>query len=85
MSPIPTLRPLGETLGTEVCGINLATGLAAPTITWIHQTFAEHPVATKTLARTSSQLLAASLASLVSTHWSSIDTSTTRTSPGSPT
>jgi hypothetical protein len=21
MSPIPTLRPLGETLGTEICGI----------------------------------------------------------------
>jgi hypothetical protein len=36
MSPIPTLRPLGETLGTEVCGINLATALDAPTIAWIH-------------------------------------------------
>jgi len=44
MSPIPTLRPLGETLGTEACGINLATALDAPTISWIHQTFAEHPV-----------------------------------------
>lgn len=44
MSPIPTLRPLGETLGIEVCGINLATALDAPTIAWIHQTFAEHPV-----------------------------------------
>ena len=44
MSPIPTLRRLGETLGTEVCGINLATALDAPTIAWIHQTFAEHPV-----------------------------------------
>ena len=44
MSPIPTLRPLGETLGAEVCGINLATALDAPTIAWIHQTFAEHPV-----------------------------------------
>ena len=44
MSPIPTLHPLGETLGTEVRGINLATALDAPTIAWIHQTFAEHPV-----------------------------------------
>jgi alpha-ketoglutarate-dependent taurine dioxygenase len=44
MSPIPTLRPLGDTLGTEALGINLATALDAPTITWIHQAFAEHPV-----------------------------------------
>src|SRR5262249_20448572 len=44
MSPIPTLRPLGETLGTEVCGINLASALDAPTIAWIRRTFAEHPV-----------------------------------------
>jgi len=44
MSPIPTLRPLGDTLGTEALGINLATALDAPTIAWIHQTFAEHPV-----------------------------------------
>jgi alpha-ketoglutarate-dependent taurine dioxygenase len=43
MSPIPTLRPLGETLGTEVCGINLARALDAPTIAWIRQTFADHP------------------------------------------
>jgi taurine dioxygenase len=44
MSPTPTLRPLGETLGTEACGINLATALDAPTVAWIHQAFAEHPV-----------------------------------------
>jgi taurine dioxygenase len=44
MSPIPTLRPLGETLGTEALGINLATALDAPTIAWIQQSFAEHPV-----------------------------------------
>ena len=44
MSPIPTLRPLGETLGTEVRGINLATALDASTIDWIHQAFADHPV-----------------------------------------
>ena len=44
MSPIPTLRPLGKTLGTEALGINLATALDAPTIAWIQQSFAEHPV-----------------------------------------
>jgi taurine dioxygenase len=44
MSPDPTLRPLGETLGTEVCGINLATALDEPAIAWIRQTFADHPV-----------------------------------------
>ena len=88
MSPIPTLRPLGDTLGTEACGINLATALDAPTIAWIHQTFAEHPVLVfrdQDLGANSSRILAASLASLVSTHWSSIVTSTMRTSPGSPT
>ena len=44
MPPIPTLRPLGKTFGTEALGINLATALDAPTIAWIHQAFAEHPV-----------------------------------------
>ena len=44
MSPIPTLHPLGKTLGTEALGINLATALDAPTIAWIQQSFAEHPV-----------------------------------------
>lgn len=44
MSQNPTLRPLGDTLGTEVCGINLATALDAPATAWIRQTFAEHPV-----------------------------------------
>ena len=48
MSAIPTLRPLGETLGTEVRGINLATGLDAPTIAWIRETFADHPVMVNT-------------------------------------
>ena len=43
MSPIPTLRPLGDTLGTEALGVNLATALDAPTIDWIHQAFAAHP------------------------------------------
>jgi taurine dioxygenase len=44
MSLTPTLRPLGETLGTEALGINLAASLDAPTIAWIRQAFAEHPV-----------------------------------------
>src|SRR5215467_6356324 len=44
MPPIPTLRPLGKTLGTEALGINLVTALDPPTIAWIQQTFAEHPV-----------------------------------------
>ena len=88
MSPIPTLRPLGETLSTEVCGINLATALDAPTIAWIHQTFAEHPVLVFRDQDLGANELAAFgriLGVLVSTHWSSIVTPTMRTSPGSPT
>ena len=41
MLSIPTLRPLGETVGTEVRGISLATALDAPTIAWIQQAFAQ--------------------------------------------
>ena len=44
MSPIPTLRPLGETLGTEAVGIDLAAALDAASIAWIRQAFADHPV-----------------------------------------
>jgi len=88
MSPIPTLRPLGETLGTEACGINLATALDAPTIAWIHQTFGEHPVLIfrdQDLGANELAAIGRIFVSLVSTHWSSIGTPTTRTSPGSPT
>jgi len=40
----PQLRPLGEQLGTEALGINLATPLDEATFAWIGRTFAEHPV-----------------------------------------
>ena len=39
----PQLRPLGETLGTEALGVNLAR-LDDATFAWIEDAFAEHPV-----------------------------------------
>jgi taurine dioxygenase len=39
----PQLRPLGETLGTEALGVDLAC-LDDPTFAWIERAFAEHPV-----------------------------------------
>ena len=39
----PELRPLGNALGTEAIGINLAA-LDDTTFTWIQKAFAEHPV-----------------------------------------
>lgn len=44
MTTTPQLRPLGETLGTEALGIDLAKSLDAPTFAWIARAFAEHPV-----------------------------------------
>src|SRR6476661_3869867 len=44
MTQAPTLRPLGEPLGTEVLGIDLSRPLDEPTFTWIKRAFAEHPV-----------------------------------------
>ena len=44
MTPAPQLRPLGEMLGTEVLGIELAKPLEPDTFAWINATFAEHPV-----------------------------------------
>jgi alpha-ketoglutarate-dependent taurine dioxygenase len=44
MTQAPTLRPLGEPLGTEVLGIDLLRPLDEPTFTWIKRAFAEHPV-----------------------------------------
>jgi taurine dioxygenase len=43
MSGSPQLRPLGETLGTEALGVDLA-GLDDATFAWIEKAFAEHPV-----------------------------------------
>src|SRR5579862_6157222 len=43
MSQSPQLRPLGEALGTEAVGIDLAR-LDDQTFSWIEQAFAEHPV-----------------------------------------
>jgi len=40
----PQLRPLGEPIGTEALGINLATPLDEATFAWIGRAFAEHPV-----------------------------------------
>src|SRR6476620_2958779 len=44
MTETPTLRPLGEPLGTEVRGIDLSRSLDEPTFGWIRRAFAEHPV-----------------------------------------
>jgi taurine dioxygenase len=43
MTGTPQLRPLGEALGTEALGIDLAR-LDDATFAWIEQAFAEHPV-----------------------------------------
>jgi taurine dioxygenase len=44
MTNSPQLRPLGETLGTEVLGIDLSKPLDEATSTWVGRAFAEHPV-----------------------------------------
>jgi len=44
MTATPQLRPLGDALGTEVLGIDLAQKLDDATFPWIAQAFAEHPV-----------------------------------------
>jgi taurine dioxygenase len=44
MTNRPQLRPLGETLGTEALGIDLAEPLDEATFAWVAQAFAEHPV-----------------------------------------
>ena len=43
MNASPQLRPLGETFGTEVLGIDLAQ-LDDETFAWIRRAFTEHPV-----------------------------------------
>jgi taurine dioxygenase len=43
MTGSPQLRPLGEALGTEALGVNLAR-LDDATFGWIERAFAEHPV-----------------------------------------
>jgi taurine dioxygenase len=44
MTDTPQLRPLGEALGTEALGIDLAKPLDDATFGWIAEVFAEHPV-----------------------------------------
>ncbi len=44
MTSTPYLRPLGETLGTEAVGIDLAQPLDEATFAWVARAFAEHPV-----------------------------------------
>ena len=44
MSNTPQLRPLGEALGTEAIGINLAQPLEGEALAWVAHAFAEHPV-----------------------------------------
>ena len=44
MAQSPQLRPLGENLGTEACGIDLAQPLDDAIFGWIERAFAEHPV-----------------------------------------
>lgn len=40
----PHLRPLGDNLGTEAVGIDLAAPPGSETMAWIEAAFAEHPV-----------------------------------------
>ena len=44
MTATPQLRRLGDALGTEVLGVDLAQRLDDATFGWITQAFAEHPV-----------------------------------------
>jgi taurine dioxygenase len=44
MTNSPQLRPLGEFIGTEALGIDLARPLEDATFAWIRHTFAAHPV-----------------------------------------
>ena len=44
MAGSPQLRPLGEMLGTEALGIDLAQPLDDATHAWIERAFADHPV-----------------------------------------
>jgi taurine dioxygenase len=44
MAHAPQLRPLGQTLGTEALGIDLAQPLDHSTADWVRGAFAEHPV-----------------------------------------
>lgn len=44
MTDSPQLRALGETLGTEVLGIDLAKPLDEATSDWVVHAFSEHPV-----------------------------------------
>lgn len=44
MTATPHLRPLGDALGTEVLGIDLAQPLDEATFAWVARAFAEHPV-----------------------------------------
>jgi len=44
MANAPQLRPLGQTLGTEALGIDLAQPLDGGTAAWVRRAFAEHPV-----------------------------------------
>jgi taurine dioxygenase len=44
MTSTRQLRPLGDTLGTEALGVDLARPLDAETFAWIEEAFAEHPV-----------------------------------------
>jgi len=41
---MPATRPLGDVIGTEVHGIDLAQPLDDDAVAWIDDTFAEHPV-----------------------------------------
>ncbi len=44
MTHAPQLRPLGETLGTEVLDLDLSKPLDEVTFAWVARAFAEHPV-----------------------------------------
>jgi taurine dioxygenase len=44
MTSSAQLRPLGELLGTEALGIDLARPLDEATFAWIGRVFAQHPV-----------------------------------------
>jgi taurine dioxygenase len=59
MSASPSLRPLGQALGTEVVGLDVSKRLAPEALAWVERAFAEHPVLVFRRQRLDAEQLAA--------------------------